>query len=116
MIWNSIFELAASDDVKIYITINSFSDIIYFVSKHYEADETRTQMNGLPDIVTIIEAGHRDALKSLKTVDFNGIEDALQAQCAMKEGLDFIITRDANGFKSLPIKALSPEEYLERTK
>src|SRR5690242_19206133 len=82
----TIFGLAADDEVMLYISINSFSDIIYFVSKDYDVHSVRTQMNELLDFVTIIDAGQKDALKCLKMVDFNDIEYAFQAHCAMKEG------------------------------
>lgn len=110
-----IFELAISDKASLYISINSFTDIICFVSKEYGLEFVRTQMGELLDFVTIIDAGHKDALKSLKMLDFIDIEDAFQAQCAIKESMDYIITRDIKGFCNSPIKALSPGDYLNRS-
>ena len=111
-----IFELAANDDKTLYISVNSFTDIIYFVSKEYDIELVRNQMNELLDFVTIIDAGHKDSLKSLKMLEFKDIEDAFQVQCAMKEGIDFIITRDIMGFKASTIPALLPEDYLKIVK
>ncbi len=111
-----IFELAVREEAKLYISINSFTDIIYFVCKEYDAELVRTQMTELLDFVTIIDAGHKDALKSLKMPGFKDIEDAFQAQCAVKDGIDFIITRDRKGFQNSPVGAMLPEEYLNRAK
>ena len=110
----AIFKLAVSDNARLYISINSFTDIIYFVSKDYDVDSVRTQMNELLGFTTIIDAGQKDALKSLKMLDFKDMEDAFQAHCAMKEGMDYIITRDMNGFINSPVTAILPEEYLDR--
>lgn len=112
----TIFGLAASNKARLYISINSFTDIIYFVSKDYDVHTVRTQMNELLDFVIIIDAGHKDALKCLKMVDFKDIEDAFQAHCAMKEGMDYIVTRDMSGFINSPVLAILPEEYLKRVK
>jgi predicted nucleic acid-binding protein len=108
-----IFSLAAADKVKLYISINSFTDIIYFVHKEYDTNIVRKQMNDLLNFVTIIYAGHKDAVNSLKMTDFNDIEDAFQAHCAEKEDADFIITRDLNGFKNSNIPAVTPDVYLQ---
>jgi len=108
----NIFKLAALVEVELFISINSFTDIIYFVSKEYDSDTVRKQMAGLLDFCRIIEAGHRDALQSLKLTDFEDIEDAFQSYCAEKEIIDYIITRDLKGFKSSKIPALTPQEYL----
>ena len=110
----TIFKLAVSNEARLYISINSFTDIIYFVSKDYDVESVRTQMNELLAFVTIIDAGHKDALKCLKMLDFKDMEDAFQTHCAMKEGMDYIITRDMNGFINSPVTAILPEEYLDR--
>lgn len=109
-----IFKLAATGKVTLFISINSFTDIIYFVRKEYDVNIVRSQMHELLDFFTIIEAGHKDVVKSLKMLDFDDIEDALQAHCAEKEQVDFIITRDLKGFKNSKIKALQPDEYMTR--
>ena len=110
----NIFELAATDKIKLYISINSYTDIIYFVRKEYDVNTVRNQMDELLDFITIIEAGHKHALKSLKKLDFDDIEDALQAQCAQKENIEYIITRDLKGFKNSSIPAIMPDDYLRR--
>jgi predicted nucleic acid-binding protein len=109
-----IFELAVNEEAKLYISINSFTDIIYFVRKEYDVEAVRIQMEELLDFVDIIEAGHRDAQKSLKMTDLEDIEDAFQVQCALKVCGDYIITRDMKGFRRSSLPALMPEEYLKR--
>jgi len=108
-----ILELAALDKVKLFISINSFTDIVYFVHKEYDVNIVREQMDELLDFLTIIDAGRKDAVKSLKMTDFDDIEDAFQAQCAEREQVDFIITRDLKGFKNSNVPAVMPDEYLQ---
>lgn len=108
-----VLELAATEKAQLYMSINSFTDIIYFVCKEYDVNIVRGKMDELLDFFTVIEAGHKDASKSLKMIEFDDIEDAFQAHCAEKEHVDYIITRDLNGFKNSNIPALLPDEYLK---
>ena len=108
-----IFELAATEKAQLFISINSFTDIIYFVSKEYDTNIVRDRMDELLDFLAVIEAGHKDADKSLKMTNFDDIEDAFQAHCAEKEHVDFIITRDLKGFKNSNVPAILPDEYLK---
>ena len=41
-------------------------------------------------------------------------EDNLQIACAVEAKLDVIVTRDAKGFASSPILALTPSEFIPR--
>lgn len=108
-----ILGLVVSDKAELFISINSFTDIIYFTHKEYDTNTVREQMGQLLDFVTIIEAGHGDAVKSLKMTDFADIEDAFQAHCAEKAHVDFIITRDSKAFKHSNVPAIMPDEYLQ---
>jgi len=44
--------------------------------------------------------------------DFRDLEDDLQIKCADLEGVNYIITRDPEGFKKAGIPTLSPCELL----
>jgi len=44
--------------------------------------------------------------------NFQDIEDSLQIECAAKENLDYIVTRDLGGFNASKVPAVSPQEFL----
>lgn len=111
-----ILELSISDKVNLFIGINSFTDIIYFVQKQYDLYTVRKQMGQLLDFITIIEAGHKDAVKCLKIDEFDNIEDAFQAVCAEREDIDYIITRNVKDYINSKIPAVLPETFLENFK
>ena len=109
-----IMELIITGEVDVFISINSFTDIIYFVQKKYDITAVREQMSQLLDFISIIEAGHKDAVKCLKMCEFDDIEDAFQVNCAEKADIDYIITRNIKDFKNSEIPAVLPEIFLEK--
>ena len=51
-------------------------------------------------------------MDALGEVTFNDLEDSLQMQCAYREDLDYILTRNIKDFRDSKIKAISPEDFL----
>jgi predicted nucleic acid-binding protein len=52
-------------------------------------------------------------IKTAIASDFPDFEDAVLSATASREKADYIITRNSNDFTHSPIKALSPEEFVE---
>ncbi len=52
----------------------------------------------------------RSALCNEQWVD---LEDGLQMQCADKEEMDYIVTRNTRDFKMSKITAIEPERFIE---
>ena len=59
-------------------------------------------------VVPVDEDRPRHAL-GLSWTDF---EDAVQAACAEKAELDYLVTRDKTGFKRSAVRAVTPPELL----
>ncbi|HDZ01732.1 MAG TPA: PIN domain-containing protein, partial [Nitrospirae bacterium] len=92
-----IFATAEQWKMDLFITASSVTDIFYIVRKHTDRKKAEEILVQLLDIVKIIEVTGKDIKKAL-TLDFNDFEDALQARCAKKRKLDFIITRNKKDF------------------
>lgn len=56
----------------------------------------------------------RDVLESALNSNLVDFEDAVQLFSAVAQGLDAIITRDAQGFSRSPIPVLSIKKLLDR--
>jgi predicted nucleic acid-binding protein len=52
-------------------------------------------------------------IKTAIASDFRDFEDAVLSATAAREKADYIITRNSNDFANSPVKALSPEEFVE---
>ena len=60
----------------------------------------------------IIGIDHEILMAALCDENFRDIEDGVQIQCALFEDLDYIVTRDINGFKDSEVKSTLPEDSL----
>jgi len=50
---------------------------------------------------------------ALADENFRDIEDGTQIQCAINAELDYIVTRDFDGFKGSKITVISPERFVD---
>ena len=97
-----------------HVTATTLTDIFYISRKHTRSLEkarqavleTLTAMVICPVNRAVLEAAFRSGLD-----DF---EDAVQIFCAVEQGLDAILTRDAKGFLSSSVTVLSIQELLQR--
>jgi hypothetical protein len=64
-------------------------------------------------IFSIIELKPNDLILATD-LDFKDYEDALQSVCAKRIKADFIIARNTKNFKNSPVKAITPEQLLEK--
>jgi predicted nucleic acid-binding protein len=64
----------------------------------------------IADLLMFVEvaAGDTATVRQALALPTKDLEDALQASAAIEFGADLIVTRDANDYKRLPIKALTP--------
>lgn len=96
----------------LYISVNCITDIFY-IAKRYKINTRviREQMENMLSFIDIIGITRSDIIKTLK-IECDDFEDALQAQCAAKTKVEYIITRDAD-FNGLGIKVVSPQEFVK---
>ena len=66
----------------------------------------------LCDWFEIIDIDSEMIVAALQNENWHDLEDGLQMHSAIQEKLDYIITRDINGFTHSEIKALLPEDFL----
>ena len=103
-----IFDLIAKEDITGYMITSSVTDVYYVLRKTLSDAESRSKIEGLLDLIQIIEVTKADCLTALKS-SMQDYEDALIFVCANREELDFIITRD-NNFLNYQ-KAISPIKF-----
>lgn len=108
----------AIDEGKVigYVTATTLTDIFYISRRHTRSieqarqavSETLTAMVICPVDRAVLELALNSGL-----VDF---EDAVQVFSAVAQGLEAIVTRDAQGFLSSPIPALPIQELLRQAR
>lgn len=98
-----------------FITANSITDIIYICKKEYSFDAIRKEILKLLDLIDVIGVEREDIVKAFD-MGFSDYEDALQSRCAMKEDIDYIITRNEKDFTKSEIKTIRPDVFLAQYK
>ncbi|MEI6445349.1 MAG: PIN domain-containing protein [Nostocales cyanobacterium ELA583] len=109
-----LFQAIDSGQVIGYVTATTLTDIFYISRKHTLSIEQARQAVSETLTVMVICPVNRAVLESAFKSGLADFEDAVQIFCAVEQGLDAILTRDAKGFLSSSIPVLSIQELLQR--
>ena len=109
-----LFQVIDTGQVVGHVTATTLTDIFYIARKHTRSIEQARQAISEMLTVMVICPVNRDVLEAAFGSGLADFEDAVQIFCAVEQGLDAILTRDAQGFLSSPIPVLSIQELLQR--
>ncbi len=109
-----LFQAISSGAIVGYVTATTLTDIFYIARKQTRSIEQARQ--AISEILTVMEIGsvNRAVLELALNSGLSDFEDAVQIFCAVAQSLDAIVTRDAQGFLSSPIPALSIQDLLQQ--
>ena len=111
-----VLRLAERGQIECHITANSITDIFYILRKYLSDPKDRElAIRNILQLVNIVGITKKDIIKSFE-LQYTDFEDALQTQCAKKLKADYIITRNEKDFKSLTVKVVSAEQFIEIAK
>ncbi|NJL23049.1 MAG: PIN domain-containing protein [Leptolyngbyaceae cyanobacterium SM1_3_5] len=109
-----LFNAVEAEQIEGFVSATTVTDVHYLVRRQTQSLETAidavTRLSALMEIAAV----DREVLEQAIALEFTDFEDAVQVACAMKLGLDAIVTRDVNGFTNSPIPVLSPEDLINR--
>ena len=89
-----IFMFAANQIEDLYITASSATDIYYLMRKHmHSSDQAKNAISKL-------------------LLDIKDYEDAVVSYCAVRNQIDYIVTRNIKDYKESKIKAVLPDEFI----
>lgn len=94
------------------VAVGSLKDAYYVLERQYDEERARRSVEWLCELLVIAPMGAEECELSLAcgAPDF---EDGLVRACAELNGVDVILTRDADAFKRSKVRAMSCAEYLE---
>lgn len=98
---------------KSFVSASSITDIYYVLHQSTHSSEASHEL--MEDVLNMFEIADTTAMDiysahASKAPDF---EDAVIAAAAARMGLTYVITRNLDDFKSLPVKAITPQEFLK---
>ncbi len=109
---HEIMQLINDRKIDGYLCATTVTTIHYVVSKTLGVQNSLGWINILLENFSITNVDKNTLLKSLQNCG-SDFEDSVIYSSAENENIDYIVTRDKEGFKNSPTKTLSPEEFLK---
>ena len=109
----ALFEAIGSGEVVGYVTATTLTDIFYIARR--QTQDVQRARQAVSSILAVMEicSVDRAVLEVALTLAMTDFEDAVQAGCALAQGLDAIVTRDGD-FASTLILISSVSEILQQ--
>lgn len=108
-----IIEKCMFGNVDGYLTAHMMSDLFYILRKDMTAEKRKKLLILLCDTMEIIFEDKETIRGTLCNEQWMDFEDGLQMQCADKEEVDYIVTRNTKDFKMSKVTAIEPEQFIE---
>lgn len=115
-----VMSLADEDLAVEIMTASSVTDVFYMltsnkVEKKLDSKVAQGKISDLLELVDVAPVTKNEITEAL-SLAWDDFEDAVQYVVAKANGVDYIITRDGEGFKSSDIPVLTPREFLQTIK
>ena len=106
-----LFQLAKEKEVELVVTDLTFVNVVYIAGKNFDKKKLHETLLGLKKLVSIVPIGDICIEQALNS-NFSDFEDATQYFAAKRELVDYILTRDENGFKISDIPVMNVTDFL----
>jgi len=105
-----IFKSAEKNKTQLFTSSHSIATAHYLLKKYVDEKELRTILFNLIEFLVVIPVD-QDLLKNGLRSSHKDFEDAVQILCASSiVGMNFIVTRNIQDFKTSEIAVLPPDE------
>ena len=94
-----------------FVAAHSITTLHYLLSRELSARRTRRALMDLMRLLSVVPVDHDRLLQGF-ALGWRDLEDAVQAACAAKAEVDYLVTRDRKGFAGADIPVASPAELL----
>jgi len=107
-----IFQKISSKKLDGYISASAVTDIFYLLQKAKGNSDAISYILKLIQIIEVLGVDKQTIINAL-LLNWTDFEDAVQAQVALENEMDVIITRNTKDFQNTEkIKILTPEEFI----
>ena len=106
-----LWSLAEHDEIEVFVSAISFNNIYYIVRKSAGKAKADEALRALRDLFTPVPLDAK-LINQAMDAPIDDFEDAVQFHSASRENLDYLVTRDPDGFPTTGIPVLSPQEFL----
>jgi predicted nucleic acid-binding protein len=106
-----VLSLVESGAAEGFIAAHTVTTLYYLLHRKIGPARTNTALMDLVRVLRIVPVD-QDRILQAFAMEWDDLEDALQAACAGKAEADYLLTRDRRGFAAAHVIALSPAEFL----
>lgn len=106
-----VIKLCGQDDIDGVLAAHSLTNLFYLLRKYFSSDELRDLLLNLCDIFEVEGIDREKIVSALKNKEFKDFEDCLQMECALAEGVEYIVTRNERDFEHSSIPCIAPDEF-----
>jgi predicted nucleic acid-binding protein len=110
----SMLKLISAINAKCYFSASSAKDVFYLVKRHTgDLTKAKNAILLISNFAIFCDTTKQDVQEALlsKIIDF---EDAVLVSGAIRDKLDFIITRDTKDFAHSIVPAITPADFLKQ--
>ena len=108
----NLFSAADKNEIKIYVSALSFTNLIYMLSKQFSADQARKKLLKFKTLVTVLAVTDKTIELALAS-DFKDFEVGVQYFSAIEGGVKILLTRNLKDYKSAEIPVMTSEMFLQ---
>ena len=108
----AVLECCEEGYVEGYVSTTTVTDVMYILRKQTAPNTVRDAMQTLLTIVDVSGVVKSDITNAFLR-DIRDFEDAVQASCAARNKMDYIITRNVMDFIKSPVPAILPDDFLK---
>jgi len=108
---SQVLACAETGRIEAYVAAHSLTTLFYLIAKDRSADRARVILSDLLRFLTV--AGiEQQTIRAALELPYPDFEDALQMVAALEVGAEYLVTREAGGYKAGPLPVLQPIELL----
>ena len=99
-------------DVELWVSAKTYTDLFYLIRKELDSESAHELLEGTSDWLKACSMEEEDIARAL-SLRWRDFEDCLVNVCAEKVKADYLITRDANGFRNARIPHGTASEFMD---
>jgi predicted nucleic acid-binding protein len=100
-------------EVKLFISVITVANLIYFLRKKFTVIETRQKLKVLRSFVEIAASDYHIVDEMINSF-FGDLEDALQYATALQVGAEVLLTRNISDYKQSKIAVMNASDFFKR--
>jgi predicted nucleic acid-binding protein len=106
-----VLACAETGIVEGWVAAHSLTTLFYLLARYQSADQARVTLSELLSFLSVAAVDQVVIEQALK-LPYRDFEDAVQMMAAVRTGVQYLVTRNVQDYKSGPLPVLQPAELL----